>query len=115
MFSASNVTVMVSDMDRAVRFYRDTLGLKFVRGYGAEWVEIDAPGLRIGLHPGGKRAQARGNLSIGLRVDDLDNAKRILEAKGVLFSASKEDGGVRLADFTDPDGNALYLVQVLWG
>jgi len=34
MFSGGNVTVYVSNMDRAVRFYSETLGLKLAYRFG---------------------------------------------------------------------------------
>ena len=46
-----NITVMVADMDNAVRFYTETLGLKLEHRYENHYAEIEAPGLRIGLHP----------------------------------------------------------------
>ena len=52
MFSRGNVTVYVSNMDRAVRFYSETLGLKLAYRFGDHWASIEAgTGLTIGLHP----------------------------------------------------------------
>ena len=45
----ATVWVPVSDMDRAVAFYRDTLGLD-VKDIQDQWSEIDANGLMIGLN-----------------------------------------------------------------
>jgi catechol 2,3-dioxygenase-like lactoylglutathione lyase family enzyme len=117
MFKEANVTILVSDMKRAIAFYRDALGVKVAKEYGDEFAELDAPGVRIGLHPGGKRplADHSRHMSIGLRVDDLDAAKEALEKRGVKFGATPRDEGLRLAYFTDPDGNPLYLVEVKWG
>jgi lactoylglutathione lyase len=101
-------------MKRAIGFYRDTLGMKVAREYGDEFCEIDAPGVRIGLHPGGKsplKEHSR-HMSLGLRVDDLDAAMATLGAK---FGEMPRDPGLRVAYFTDPDGNPLYLVEVKWG
>ena len=117
MFKTANVTLLVSDMDRAIAFYRDVLGMKLLGNYGSEFAEIDAPGVRIGLHPGGKlplKEHSR-HMSIGLRVDDLDAAKKTLETRGVKFHKTPTDEGLRLAYFTDPDDNPLYLVEVKWG
>jgi len=117
MFKTANVTIMVSDMDRSIAFYRDVLGMKLLGNYGGEFAEIDAPGVRFGLHPGGKlplKEHSR-HMSIGLRVDDLDAAKKTLEERGVKFVKAPRDEGLRLAYFTDPDGNPMYLVEVKWG
>lgn len=104
MFSGANVTVMVSDMDRSIRFYADTLGFELVNNYGGHWAEIQAPGVRIGLHPGGKTASPAHNMSIGLRVDDLDAVRKTLEDRAVKFVPKSEDKGSRQAHFTDRTG-----------
>lgn len=117
MFKEANVTLLVSDMKRSVAFYRDVLGVEVRREYGLEFAELEAPGVRIALHPGGKaplKEHSR-HMSIGLRVDDLDVAKETLEKRGVKFGATPRDEGLRLAYFVDPDGNPLYLVEVKWG
>jgi catechol 2,3-dioxygenase-like lactoylglutathione lyase family enzyme len=117
MFEQANVTVMVSDMKQAVAFYRDVLGMKVLREYGGEFAEIEAPGLRIGLHPGGKRPlrpHSR-HMSIGLRVADIEEAVAALEARGLELGESVRDQGLLVRNFVDPDGNPFYLVEVKWG
>jgi len=52
MFSSGNVTVYVSNMDRAVRFYTEVLGLKLAYRFGDHWASVEVGrGLTIGLHP----------------------------------------------------------------
>ncbi|MBI1767522.1 MAG: VOC family protein [Bacteroidetes bacterium] len=108
-----NVTVMVSDMDTAVKFYTETLGLKLRNRYGDHWADVDGPGISLGLHPAGKDVKIGNNLQIGFKVDDLDKAVADLERKNVKFT-TQDDTQVRLAIFADPDGNALYLAQSKW-
>jgi len=117
MYSESNVTIIVSDMKKALAFYRDALGFNFVRGFGDEWQEVEAPGVRIGLHPGGKAPliEHSRHMSIGLRVDDLDAAMKTLGDQGIKFTSMPKDRGSRIANFTDPDGNPLYLIEIKWG
>ena len=111
----ANVTVMVSDFDRAVRFYTETLGLSLRMRFGDGWAEVETKGLTIGLHPAnahGPRPGEGGALSIGLEVPAIEPAKAELEARGIAFEGPiKDDGAVRLAFFSDPDGNPLYLCQ----
>src|SRR5438067_1011059 len=111
MFKQANLTVMVSDMKRAARFYGEVLGFKLGQSYGGEWQDVEAPGLRIGLHPGGKKPlkEHSRHFAVGLRVDDLDAAMKALVAKGVEFGETPSDRGSRLAYFNDPDGNPFYL------
>jgi catechol 2,3-dioxygenase-like lactoylglutathione lyase family enzyme len=115
MFQTGNVTVMVGDFDRAVRFYTETLGLDMRYRAGNHWAEIATAGLTIGLHEAGEhgpRPGAQGALSIGLQVADIAGAMADLEGKGIPFGQVVEDGPIKLAHFSDPDGNPLYLCQV---
>ena len=115
----ANVTVMVSDMKRAVKFYKEDLGLKVKAQWGEEFAQLSAPGATIALHPAVKGGAKPGNsesLSIGFAVDSLDKTMKDLKAKGVAFSRVTDDGPVKLAFFTDPDGNPLYLSETArWG
>ncbi|HEX4134941.1 MAG TPA: VOC family protein [Bryobacteraceae bacterium] len=52
MISGGNATVFVSNMDAAVRFYTEVLGLKLTNRFGDNWATVEAgKGLTIGLHP----------------------------------------------------------------
>src|SRR5438552_2947153 len=109
MYKGGNVTVMVSDMDRSIRFYTEALGLKLLMRAGNDWAEIESPGLNIGLHVAGQHGPKpgqQGALSIGLQVEKLEAAMATLKDRGVTFSPHiVEDGPIRLAFFGDPDGN----------
>jgi catechol 2,3-dioxygenase-like lactoylglutathione lyase family enzyme len=113
MIKDSNVTVMVSDIKSALKFYTETLGFKAGSIYGEEWAEVKAPGLTIGLHPlkGQPKPFGRGGLSIGFSVDDLDEMIEPLKKKGIDFNLH-EDVATRLAFFADRDGNPLYFCEV---
>jgi catechol 2,3-dioxygenase-like lactoylglutathione lyase family enzyme len=112
MFVDANVTVMISDMDRSIKFYVETLGLKLTARYGNHFAQIDAMGTTIALHPSSKNGSQPGkseSLSIGLGVVNLENTMTLLKEKGVTFSGEVlQDGPVKLAFFTDPDRNPLY-------
>ena len=60
MFTAGNLTIMVSDFERSLRFYTEALGLALKFRAGNEWAEIQAPGVSIGLHPSGGHAPTGG-------------------------------------------------------
>lgn len=114
MISGGNVTVFVSNMDAAVRFYTEILGLKLANRFNDHWATVEAGrGLTIGLHPASPKYPVpgtKGGMVIGLEINDIDDAVRGLQAKGVRFSRpiQKERAG-SFADFEDPDGNAFYL------
>ncbi|HEY3352237.1 MAG TPA: VOC family protein [Polyangia bacterium] len=121
MFMEGKVTVHVADLDRALRFYTATLGLRLRYRAGDDWAEVMAPGLTIGLQPhGGLRAHpaaapchAQPPLSIGFTVAHLEPARDLLAARGVKFCPEiDEDETIRTVTFCDPDGNALYLCEL---
>ena len=118
MIKEANVTLLVKDMDKAVRFYTDILGLKLKAKYGNQFAQVEAPGVIIALHPaieGRMQSGSSETISIGFSVSDLDTAMADLKSKGVQFSRTADDNQVRLAFFGDPDGNPLYLSQSKWG
>jgi catechol 2,3-dioxygenase-like lactoylglutathione lyase family enzyme len=47
----ANVTVMVTDMKRAIRFYVDVVGLELKANHGDQFAQVASPGVVIGLHP----------------------------------------------------------------
>lgn len=123
MFSSGNVTVYVSNMDRAVRFYTEVLGLKLAYRFGDHWASVElGKGLTIGLHPGAAEGSAnppgvvKHGMSIGLELSGkIEDAVAALESKGVHFAGVVNEGkSGKFAHFLDPDGNSLYLAQLNW-
>ena len=120
MFQGGNATLYVADMQRSIDFYTETLGLNLRMRAGDHWAEIDAgPGLILGLHPASPHTPkpgTRGSMQIGLNVTGrLEEAMDELKNRGVDFHGPiVDDEQVRLAFFADPDGNPLYLCEVLY-
>ena len=117
MIAGGNATVYVSDMDRAVRFYVETLGFKLVVRHEDHWAEVDAGGgLILGLHPASPHAPkpgTSGSISIGLAVNaPIAEVVAVLSNRGVVFQGPVvENGPIKLAYFGDPDGTSLYLCE----
>ncbi len=117
MISGGNATIYVGDMDRAVEFYTETLGLKLHDRFEHEWAAVDAGnGFLIGLHPAspdGPEPGKAGSIQVGLFVDQpLEEVQETFADRGVTFTGPiVNDQAVRLAFFTDPDGNLLYLCE----
>ncbi len=119
MIEGGGPTIYVSNMDRAVEFYTEVLGLGLISRYGDEWASVDAgKGLTLGLHPAAERMSAPGTLgsiNVGFDVtESIDDVVRTLESRGVTFDGpikSDANGSIRLAFFGDPDGNSLYLCE----
>ena len=99
------------DLDRAVAFYTDVVGLSLVRREGDEWAELDAGGVRFALHGTDDDVPTSG--TVVFRVADLDGSRWALEQRGALFDAYVGDveGFARFATFRDPDGNPVQLIE----
>lgn len=110
------VMIYVSDMDRSIQFYRDTLGLP-LRFRSPHWTEFAVEGVTLALHGGGTPGEGNGGsdagtVRIGWAVEDLDGVCAALKERGVRFTMdpkSREGEGIRLAKFVDPDGCELSL------
>jgi predicted enzyme related to lactoylglutathione lyase len=111
MFKNALLTLIVSDMERSITFYSEILGFQLVNRFGNEWAEMQASGLKIGLHPQGKwqKVSKAESMSIGLSVDNLDSAMAELKKRGVAFQHTINEESGRIALFSDPDGYKLYL------
>ncbi len=119
MITGGNATIFVADMDRAVRFYTDTLGLTLKERYGNDWATVDAgKGLTIGLHPASPKYPApgtRGATMIGLEIDEsIDGVVSRLKENGVRMAGEivRSEAG-NFAHFEDPDGNDMYLWETV--
>ena len=91
----------VADMNKAVAFYRDTLGLE-LRFQSPGWSEFSTGETTLALH-GASDEHPAGSSSIGFVVDDIDAFYN--SDKGIEFtSPPTETFGHRIARFKDCDG-----------
>ncbi len=105
------VSVPVTDMERAKRFYGETLGIHSPDP-DAAWPEFETGNVSLYLvDPTRIGAEFKPHTShIALRVPDVAAARAKLESAGVAFEGEIMDTGVcHMAFFHDPDGNALLL------
>ncbi len=115
MISGGNATVFVSDMDRAVAFYTEVLGLRLTNRFGNSWATVEAgKSLTIGLHPASPKYPApgtKGAMMLGLEVDEpIEGVLKRLSEKGVKIAGSViKDKAGNFAHLLDPDGNEIYL------
>jgi predicted enzyme related to lactoylglutathione lyase len=98
----------VADMDRAVTFYRDTLGLT-LKFASPEWSEFATGSTTLALHPASERNPA-GTTHLGLHSDDIVGVHRALTEAGVRFTRQPTpEHGVTLAEFVDSEGARVSL------
>ncbi len=104
--------VFVSDMSRAISFYRDVLGLT-LRFESPGWTEFATDGATLALHPAegtnSKRNDPQhmpaGRCRPGLTVPNLDDFhRRMLENQVPCTQGPTEVFGARVAQYVDPDG-----------
>jgi len=109
------IAIPVSDVERAIAFYRDVLGMRFLFQAPPGLGFFDCGGVRLMLD-GPAEAQAGQSSVVYYRVDDLNAAHEALVARGVVFEAAPHlvaklpDHELWMAFFRDPDGNLLALM-----
>jgi catechol 2,3-dioxygenase-like lactoylglutathione lyase family enzyme len=116
MIYGGNATVYVSNMDHAIRFYTEVLGLKLTNRFGNHWATVQAgKTLVIGLHPwSAKRPPpgTKGSVQIGLVVSQDEPIQEFaarLRDRGVEVSDIIESEAGNYVSFADPDGNPIYV------
>ena len=111
------VQMRVSDLDRAVKFYQEILGFEVrLRSDSLQWAELTfgIQGVAVGLGSGSE-VKGSGSVSLNIGVKDVDAARTLLEGKGVVFAGDTMviPDKVKLAEFSDPDGNRIRLAEAL--
>ncbi len=135
-FSVEVITIPVSDVDRALRFYKDQLGFHLDVDYspkdGFRVVQLTPSGSACSIQIGNGLTDARvGSLrNVYLVVTDLDATRTQLLERGTAVSEIRHktpigawDGGfapgldpargdyASFASFSDPDGNRWVLQE----
>jgi len=92
-----------ADMDRAIAFYRDKLGLE-LKFQSPFWSEFATGETVLALHPASDDNPA-GSVELGFGVDDLGEFYARREELGVEFTREpKEMHGIHIAGIRDADG-----------
>jgi len=109
------IAIPVTDIDRAVAFYRDVLGMKFLFQAPPGLGFFDCGGVRLMLDLPAREQAGRGGV-IYYKVDDLQAAFETLSKRGVTVEAKPHliarmpDHELWMAFFRDPDKNAFALM-----
>jgi catechol 2,3-dioxygenase-like lactoylglutathione lyase family enzyme len=112
LIAGGHAIVYVSDMDAAIRFYADTLGLKLTYRFENKFATIEAGrNLLLALHPKTPNTPdpgVKGSVTLGLVVDKpIDAVLSRLAQRGVRVTGRSEPG--RSVDIEDLDGNVITL------
>jgi catechol 2,3-dioxygenase-like lactoylglutathione lyase family enzyme len=111
------IHVSVTDVDRAVGFYRDVLGMRFLfQVPGQPMAFFDCDGVRLYLgRP--ESPEFRSNPVLYFTVPDVHEAHAALRDRGVGFLGEPhvvnrtESSELWMAFFRDPDGNNLAVMS----
>lgn len=110
----SQIALHVDDLDAAIAFYRDTLGVPFIAQAGPHLAFFDCDGVRLMLESSAGGGGAR--CTVYFEVPDLDRRYAELQGRGVAFDGppqvihSAADYELRMAFFRDPARNQLALM-----
>jgi predicted enzyme related to lactoylglutathione lyase len=110
------ISMRAHDVDRAVRFYRDTLGLPFLFAAPPRLAFFDCHGVRLMLSTPEPEFDHPGSV-LYFGVEDIRAMHDTLRSRGVAFRtephkiATLADREVWLADFEDTEGNTLALMS----
>jgi len=109
------IALTVSDIGRAVTFYRDSLGMRFLFQV-PNLAFFDCEGIRLMLSLPEKAAEGSSSV-IYYKVADIQQAFQTLASRGVAFErephliAKMPDHELWMAFFRDPDRNLLALMS----
>ena len=107
------VSIPTQDLDRAVEFYGNTLGLeRSVYHPDRNFAEFETHTVTLSVIVAERFGFdfTPNRNPVALQVEDVAAARATLEARGVEFTGDTLDTGVcHMGFFTDPDGNAFML------
>jgi methylmalonyl-CoA/ethylmalonyl-CoA epimerase len=115
--SIGQIGIPVCDLERAISFYRDILGMRFLFQAPPGLGFLDCGGVRLLLDAAAESPVEKRSSIIYYSVPDIQSAFETLEARGVRFEqgpkmvAKFPDHELWMAFFRDPDSNLLALMS----
>jgi catechol 2,3-dioxygenase-like lactoylglutathione lyase family enzyme len=110
------IALTITDLDRAVAFYRDTLGLKHLFSAPPGLAFFAAGNLRLMLSRPEKPDSEKFSSVLYFKVGEIEKVHDVLVSRGVKFEAAHHlvakmpDHELWMAFFRDPDRNLLALM-----
>ena len=109
------VILLVSNMEKSIKFYSDTLELP-VKSRSKDWTEFFNNDTVLALHPAPKKKtilKTGSGTLVGFEVTDLDSTVRKLKEKRVkFFKRPKEEPFGKHAIVQDPDGHLISIAEL---
>lgn len=115
--SIGQIAITVSDVDQALTFYRDQLGLDFLFGAGPNLALLNADGIRIMLSTPQGAGTVGGNSILYFKVSDIEAVHASVVAQGAKnertpqLAAKMPDHELWTGFLRDPDGNLVGLME----
>ena len=115
------IAIVVQDLDRAVAFYRDTLGMRFLFQAPPKLAFFDCGGVRLMLDVPEEEEFKHPASILYYKVDDIRATWAALRDRGVEFRdephmiARMPDHELWMTFFRDTEGNTLALMSEVRG
>ncbi len=111
-----HVTVIITDPERAVSFYRDVLGLQEVSspstfegaGLNVRWFQVGGQYVHLLISP---QPDIPGRRHFALRVENAQDARKHLTDRGIPIRETTPIPGAERFFVSDPDGNRVEIIQ----
>ena len=111
------IAVTVGNVEAALRFYRDVLGLPFLFSAGPDLAFLDAGGIRLMLTIPQGAGSVGANSTLYFKVSDIGATHSALVARGATnergpqLTAKMPDHELWIGFLRDPDGNLVGLLE----
>lgn len=111
-----SVILLVSDMERSIDFYKNTLSLP-LKNSSHDWAEFFKDGTTLALHPMKKKLKdnigSRVGMLVGFMVSNMDETYQKLKKNHVKFLKEPSDESFgKHAIVVDPDGYMISIAQL---
>lgn len=111
------IAITVSDVEQALAFYRDALGLEFLFSAGPQLAFLNAGGVRVMLSTPQGAGMVGGNSILYFKVADIETVHSAVVARGAInerdpqLAVKMPDHELWTGFLRDPDGNLVGLME----
>ncbi len=111
------IAVIVSDVEKALSFYRDALGLEFLFGAGPELAFLNAGGIRLMLSTPQGAGSVGNNSILYFKVTDIEAVYATIVERGAVSERKPQlvtkmpDHELWIGFLRDPDGNLVGVME----